>query len=122
MQLEDEGEGAPDEAVKVYQFLLQATSPSVALFPEGVEEWVANHKHDIMREERWRTQLGQDIAGVAAAVRQLLTGEAASAKKLEQRMERQEAALTKIAAALADQQLGEKEMGGPRSESPFISA
>ena len=55
-----------EEAGKVQEFIEKAISAKV--FPEGVEEYVRRHRHDIAEEHQWRVGLTKQVSAVLLGV------------------------------------------------------
>jgi len=75
MELMDEFSITLFESRKITQFIRKASSLEVQLYPAAVEEWVARHQHDISRDERWRTNIAQQIADLDSNIRRVLTSQ-----------------------------------------------
>ena len=64
-------------AHQVRCFLGKASDSQRQLYPEGVEQYVLTHQHDIAREEHWRTAMQKDIAAVSMQIKALLKADEA---------------------------------------------
>ena len=76
-------------ARQVAFFLRKATDTQVKMMPEGVEQYVLRHQHDVAREERWRTSLSKDLSALKLQV-----------KAMQQRADEQRASHTELLDAV----------------------
>jgi len=58
-------------AVKMLQFLDKAVSSKA--FPEGIEDYVKKHRHDVAEEDYWRVELTKQVDNVLFGLTKQLT-------------------------------------------------
>ena len=63
---DEDAEAAREQCIKVQQFIEKAISSKV--FPDGVEEYVRKHRHDVAEEYQWKVGVTKQIDRASFAV------------------------------------------------------